>query len=179
MSKQDWLADVVKVLRATPPAFPGDPDPAFAVLEKAINYAYSTCFNGGEVGKDGCPVCRAYRTEVAEASAAVAVALAEDARDSAAKANEAHDLAEAEKEALAEALEEAVDARKEAEKGLDAAAKAAWEASSQEALEREERGSAQRNFAQAQKLLEAEKDKVVDLQAELDRVMGHILAVVR
>ena len=68
MTKLDWFDEAAEALVAAAklPHFPGDESPAKEYLEKFLNRAFSECHNGGEVGFDECPVCRAFRTEKVE-----------------------------------------------------------------------------------------------------------------
>lgn len=68
MTKFDWFDEATEAITAVAkqPAFPGDEPPVKGYLEKFLNRAFSECHNGGELGKDECPVCRALRTEKAE-----------------------------------------------------------------------------------------------------------------
>lgn len=77
----DWLGDVAAAVEAAvkQPKFPGDGSFALPLLEKLVNKLFGECHNGGEVGRDGCPACRAHRTESAEAQRARVEAAYDDA----------------------------------------------------------------------------------------------------
>jgi len=68
MTKFDWFDEAVEAITAAAkqPSFPGDEPPVRGYVEKLVNRVFAECHNGGEVGKDECPVCRAMRTEKAE-----------------------------------------------------------------------------------------------------------------
>jgi hypothetical protein len=70
-TKLDWFDDAAEYVReaAKVAPFPGEPKPVVEALEKFALKLLSECHNGKVVGMDQCPVCRAYRTEKAEATA--------------------------------------------------------------------------------------------------------------
>lgn len=146
--RANWYLEAVKAIRqeATKAPFPGDADPIEAVLDRYTSKLFSECANEGVLGADGCPTCRAYRTERAEATSVAAVATAESVGRANDKLQGSLNLAEAEKVALGNALD-AYEAEIDALKlHVDESDKSASEAQSdaQEALA--ERGVAQRNF---------------------------------
>lgn len=65
MSIQDWRDQAVKAFRAaaSSPGFPGDPDPLEGLFDKLVAKLYGECHNGGRLGLDGCPPCRAFQVE--------------------------------------------------------------------------------------------------------------------
>ena len=65
MSIQDWKDQAVKAFRAaaSSPGFPGDPDPLEGLFDKLVAKLYGECHNGGVLGFDGCPPCRAFQVE--------------------------------------------------------------------------------------------------------------------
>ena len=175
MAKAEWLNDVVKVLRATPPPLPGDEDPALKVLDRVVEKLYSTCWNDGPVGKDGCPVCRAYQTEEATRVATYYKEANQELAKVAEDATQAHETAEAEKEALAEALE---DVAGKAKKAIEEA-KAASDAKETALVVRDEalaeRASAQRQAEAAR----AEQDRLSELCDRLSARVDKFLELAR
>lgn len=67
-TRLDWFDDFVKLAeqKAKERNFPGEPSVLYPILDKLINKLYGECHNGGKVGEDGCPTCRAHKTEKAE-----------------------------------------------------------------------------------------------------------------
>jgi FtsZ-binding cell division protein ZapB len=74
MARPDWIKDAVVAIEAAGkvPTFPGDTPAAEVAIEKLITKLFSECHNGGPLEGDGCPVCRAFKTERAEKRAEVA-----------------------------------------------------------------------------------------------------------
>lgn len=152
---QAWVDAVSKVVRAaaSKAVFPGDADPLVDTLHKLVQKLYSVCHNDGPLGADGCPVCRAFRTEIAEkAREAAEKALADaikqhvDVGGQLTKALALKTELEAKAKALA-ALAEA--SAKEAKNALDLFKGAAQQA----AEENKERSELAKHYAEAKALL--------------------------
>jgi hypothetical protein len=67
-----WFDEAVLAVEAarSQPKFPGEQSPVYVILEKLVNKLWGECHDGDVLGAGGCPVCRAFRTEHAEAFAA-------------------------------------------------------------------------------------------------------------
>ena len=177
MAKVDWLDEVVKVLRSTPPAFPGEVDPAFAVLDKVVNKLYSECWNGGKLGGDGCAVCRAHKTEAAEKALAVAQSSFEEACKRAETAQAA-----AKDAAEANAVLAQTNAKLEAFLKASQAAQADAEATAKKAVQDrddalQERANAQRGARAAEDELESLKTYVEKLQKQLGSISDAVAQI--
>lgn len=60
-----WIEEATAAIHqaATLPTFPGDLSLTRQFIDKLVKRLLSTCYNGGEIGSDGCMACRAHRTE--------------------------------------------------------------------------------------------------------------------
>lgn len=171
MTKLDWFEQAAKVLgevgARTP--FPGQDPEVYKVMEQLLGKFIGECHNGEEVGTDGCPACRAWRTEKAEgvvkglkeANATLQSAVY-DAKAAATLAQSAFDKA---REDVVELAEEVG--------GLQADLKDC-EADLEEALA--QRDSALSERASAQRQAEAAKAELDNLRGEYDRLQERLRA---
>lgn len=82
-AKLAWFDEAVTAVEAarSQPKFPGEQSPIYVILEKLVNKLWGECHDGDAVGTGRCAVCRAFRTEVAEAAAEAAKAAAQNAAE--------------------------------------------------------------------------------------------------
>ena len=110
MMRTEWYEQVAGVAAdvANKPVLPGEPHPLIKVLEWFADKLLGSCHNGGAIGKDECPACRAYRTEKVESVLAAFESKAEHALATSLRVEKDAAVEHSRHVAVSEALDQAV-----------------------------------------------------------------------